>query len=68
MATTFNGIYLDDRNNGLTDIGDDGAVCKGVGSLTVNGGNTLDLTSTNLAILISFRSCGSATAPVPTAP
>ena len=48
MATTFNGIYLDDRNNGLTDIGDDGAVA-GVGSLTVNGGDTLDLTSTNLA-------------------
>ena len=43
VATTFPGIYLDDRNNGLTKIGDDNTIA-GVGSLTVDGGTTLDLT------------------------
>ena len=49
MATTFTGVRLEDKDNGLTKIGDDNVGGFGVGSLTVNGGDTLDLTNANLA-------------------
>jgi serralysin len=49
MAITFNGVRLEDKDNGLTRIGDDNVGGVGVGSLTVDGGDILDLTSANLA-------------------
>ncbi|WP_282959980.1 calcium-binding protein [Ciceribacter sp. L1K23] len=49
MAATFTGIYNDDHDNGSTRVGADGANAGGTGSLVVDGGSVLDLSSANLA-------------------
>src|SRR4051812_33228492 len=49
MAITYGGVRFEDKDNGLTKVGDNNVGGVGVGTLTVDGVSLLNLTSANLA-------------------